>query len=353
MPSFSAMLSGDSATAWDRTTIGLGFDGAENLELPVKTRKAAEVALAAAEAAGERFRAAKFALQRQVLDAWLALALADERARVAEADLELLRVVTSTATARVGAGGPQRALLQAQVEERAGEDRTLAAKADARAARAQLNALLGRTPHAPLDLGEELPEPRAIPEDEELLAYGVHGNPELAELTDRIAGREDALELARLMYLPNFNPFASLTGSVSRVLGVMVMLPTTVPEIRAGVAEAEALLAGARALERQAHIDHAAHLVAALVMLRDSARAAELFEGSVLPTAELLAHTAQQSYAAEGAPLGELIEARRALLEVRLVIAAARIERERRVAEVEEIVGADMETLVERQGARP
>jgi outer membrane protein TolC len=206
--------------------------------------------------------------------------------------------------------------------------------------------MLARDPDAALEIGEELPDPRPLPADDaELLALGVDASPELAALVDRVAGREDALELARLMYLPNLNPFAGLTGSVSQMVGVSVMLPTTLPEIRGGINEARAMLAEARAMERQTRRDRAASFVAALVALRNSAREAQLFEEGVLPAAQLLADTTRQSYAAGSADLLELIDAQRTLLDVRLVIAEARVERERRVAEIEQLAGIDLETL--------
>ncbi len=346
MPSFSYMFSDESMKAWDRTTVSLGFDASENLQLPVKTRKAAEVALAEARAAGERFRAAKFALQRQVLDAWLDLALAEARLHIARTDLELLRVVAGTAGPRVQAGGPQLDLVKADIEVREAENSVLNVEADARAMRAMLNGMLAREPDAPLEVAEELPDPRSLPvDDAEVLALGVDASPELAALVEQVAGREDALELARLMYLPNFNPFAGLTGSVSQMVGVSVMLPTTLPEIRGGINEARAMLSEARAMERQTRRDRAASFVAALVALRNSAREAQLFEEGVLPAAQLLADTTRQSYAAGSADLLELIDAQRTLLDVRLVIAEARVERERRVAEIEQLAGIDLETL--------
>lgn len=347
MPSFSYMLSGGSMKAWDRTTVDLGFNGSENLELPVRTRKAAELALDDARAAGERFRAAKFDLQRRVLDVWLDLSLAEETLRVARADLELLRAVARTAAPRVQSGGEQRELIQAEIAVREAENRLRNAEAEALALRVMLNGMLARDAYAPLQVGTELPEPRAVPgDDARVLALGVVGSPELAALARSIEGREDALELARLMYLPNVSPFAGFTGGVSQMLGVAVMLPTTLPEIRGSIAEARAMLAEARAMERQARLDRTARFVAGLVMLRNSTREAELFEGNVLPAAQLLARTLQQSYVAGGATLPELVEAQRTLLDVRLMVAQARIEREKRVAELEQLAGVDFETVV-------
>ncbi len=351
MPSFSTMFSAGSMKAWDRSTVGLAFDGAENLQLPSKTRKAAEVALAAARAAGERFRAAKFELQQEVLDAWLGLCLSEERVRVAQADLELLRLAAAAAAPRVEAGGSQRALLQAGIAVTEGENRVQNLVAAALAQRAALNGLLARAPDAPLDVGERLPEPRPLPDDDaRVLALGVAANPELGALLEQIGGREDALELARMMYLPNINPFAALTGAGTSTLGFAVMLPTTLPEIRGGIAEARAMLEEARAMERQARRDRAAGFVAALLVLRNSAREAELLAAAVTPAAQLLAETARESYAAGATDIAELIEAQRALLDLRLMVAEARIERERKVAEIERLAGIDLETIPMREG---
>jgi outer membrane protein TolC len=353
MPSFSYLFSDDSLKAWDRTTISVGFDPSENLALPVKTRRAAEVALADARVAGERFRAAKFELQRRVLEAWLDLSLAGEKLRIARADLELLRLVAATAAPRVRAGGPQQELVKAEVEVREAENRVLGGEAELRTRRSLLNGMLAREPGAPLDVSEELPEPRAVPDDDAaLLSLGIEGNPELAAFAARIAGREDALELARLQYLPDFNPFAGLTGGVSQVVGVAVMLPTTLPEIRGGIAEARAMLSEARAAERQARLDRASSFVAASIVLRNSARGAELYEKSVLPAARLLVDTTRQSYAAGSATLTELVEAQRTLLDVRLIVAESRVERERRAAEIEQLAGVDLESLRDGKGER-
>ncbi len=346
MPTLSYLFSDDSLKAWDRTTLSVGFDASENLELPVKTRKAGEVALAEARAAGERFRAAKFALQRRVLEAWLDLALAEEEQRIAREDLELRRLLARTAAARVQAGESQQELVRTDLELREAENQLRNLEVEARAVRVRLNGMLARASDAPLELPLELPEPRALPEDDAaLLALGVEANPELAALAAEVAGREDALELARLQRLPNFNPFAGFTGSVSQVVGVAVMLPTTLPEIRSGIEQARAMLREAQAMSRQAQLDRAADFVAALVVLRNSEREARFFEQTFLPAAGLLVESARRGYTAGTSSLFELIETRRMLLEVRLAIAEARIERERRVAEIEELAGVDVERL--------
>jgi hypothetical protein len=69
-----------------------------------------------------------------------------------------------------------------------------------------------------------LPAPRPVAADDASL-IAVTRNPELASLAQRVAGRTDAVELARLAYLPDIIRSASITGSISQSLGAMLMVP--------------------------------------------------------------------------------------------------------------------------------
>lgn len=346
MPAVSYMLSGGGMKAWDRTTVNIGFDPMQNLSLPVKVRKAGEAALEEAREAGSRFAAAKFSLQRRTLESWLELTLLEERRRIQSERVELARLLTGSAAQRASVSGDQRDLLRTQVEQRMAELELEGLTAEARASRAMLNGLLAREPAAALDLEASLPKPRSLPDDDAaLLAAGVENNPELRALEFTVSAREDALELARLRFLPDINPFAGFTGSISQVLGAGVSLPTRIPQIRAGIEEAGAMLRGARARLRQAELDRRGSFVAALYVLRFSERQLSLLMSDVRPAAEQIVGSVRQAYATGVASFDELIDAQHLLLDVRLAIAEAQVERERRIAEIEQLAGFDIETL--------
>ena len=63
---FQYLFSDESMKSWDRTTLNVGFDPMQNLWFPSKVVVSGRAALEAARAAGKRFAAAKFELQRQV-----------------------------------------------------------------------------------------------------------------------------------------------------------------------------------------------------------------------------------------------------------------------------------------------
>jgi outer membrane protein TolC len=352
-PSFSYMVSGGQAKAWDRTTVNIGFDPMKNLSLPSKVRKAGELALENAREAGSRFAAAKFGLQRKVLDDWLKLALLEERIRIQAERLRLAKLAFESAAQRAALKGAQRDFLRAQVEERNAELELTGLETQARAARAQLNGILARAPDAELALPPSIPAARPVPvDDADLLQAGVVNNPELRALGFVARARQDALELARMQYLPDFNPFVGFTGSIEQTIGVGISLPTRLPQIKAGIEQARAMLSGAQASLRQARHDRLSSFVAALYVLRYSERQAAFLTAEVLPAAQQVLESAQQAHATGAASFQDLIEAQGALLDVRLSIAEARIEREQRLAEIEELAGFDIET-VGTAGTRP
>ncbi|HEY8666699.1 MAG TPA: TolC family protein [Tepidisphaeraceae bacterium] len=343
---FEYMFSKERMKAWNRTTISAGFDPAMNLSLPVKTRQAGKVAFETARAAGYRFGGAKFELQRKVLVAYLDLALMEEKIRIGRDNVALLKLLTETASNRLQAGGPQQDLLKAQIEYRLAENELATMEADAQSMRAMLNGMLARRADAPLTLPSALPAPRPLAADDAaLIAVATDQNPELSALARDVAGRKNALELARMAYLPDVNPVAGFTGDVSKFLGAMVMVPTTIPMIRGQINEARAMLRSAEAMARQTRSDRAASFVAALIAMRNAERQVALFRERILPAAQQVLNSSRQAYTAGSVGFADLIDSQRTLLEVRQMIAESRIERERRLAELEALAGVDIETL--------
>ena len=353
MLGYSYTLSAGNMKAFDRNTFSLSPDSMESLLWPSKAAKQGEVALAQAREAGARFRAAKFELQRRVLSAWADYAVQAERLRIARERELLARFTLDTAGSRVRAGGIQQDLLKAEVESEAARDSVRTAEANLAAGRAMLNGMLGREPESPLSAPGPTSPPRPLPADDAvLIATAVEQNPELEALAHRVQGRTDALERARLEWLPDINPMAAFTGSASQAIGAAVMLPTTIKEIEGGIKEAGATLRRSEAVLRQARSDRAASFVATLIALRDAERQAALFEFRIVPATERIVTITRQSYSAGGAEYLDMISAERALLDARLIIAEAHAMRDKRLAELEALMGTDVETLVEAKPSR-
>jgi outer membrane protein, heavy metal efflux system len=344
--SFSYVFSSENIKSWDRTTLGVGFDPSMNLSLPVKARAGGRVAFDAAQGAGEKFRSVKFDLQRKLLTAYLDLALTEELIRIQRDNRTLLGLVTASAAHRAEAGGSMQDLYKARIESRTADNELASLEAKERSMRSMLNGMLAREANAPLTLPASLPSPRPVPTDDaSLIAAGVTQNPELAALARQVAGRTDAIEVARLAYLPDFSPSASITGSLSQTIGTMVMLPTKAPAIRAAIGEAQAMEHSSEAMLRQTASDRAASFVATLYSMRNAERQTRLYQRYVIPAAEQLVVSSRSAYAAGTISLADLIDSERMLLAVRRTVAETQIEREEHLAELEALAGVDIETL--------
>jgi len=346
MLGYSYMFSGGDMKAFDRNTFAFSPDSMESLLWPSKAAQQGKVALAEARATGARFRAAKFDLQKRVLSAWAEYALNAERVRIERERRELARLTFDTAKSRVRAGGMQQDLLRAEVSLQTAEDSLKTAEAELAQSRAMLNGTLAREPDAPLAAPSPMPPPRPIPADDAtLLATAVEQNPQLEALARQVEGRTDALERARMEWLPDINPTLAFTGSASQAIGAAIMLPTTIKEIEGGIKEAGAMLRGTEATLRQAGRDRAASFVATLLALRNAERQATIFDSRIVPAAERVVSITRQGYVAGSATFLDMIDAERALLDARLIVAEARAMRESRLAELEALMGTDVETL--------
>jgi cobalt-zinc-cadmium efflux system outer membrane protein len=343
---FQYMFSSEKMKSWDRTTVIAQPDTMANLTAPIKARQAGKVAFEEARAAGMQFSAKKFEIQRQVLTSYLDYALMAEQVRIGGDNVALLKMLSETAATRVRGGAPQQDLLKAQIEYRLAENELSSMQSRLEGMRAMLNGMLARPADAPLPPPKALPAARLVgADDARLIAIATDANPELSALARNVAGRKEALELARMAYIPDINPMAGFTGNVSQMLGAMISVPTTIPMIQGQINESRAMLRMNEAMLRQTKNDRGAAFVAALYAMRNAERQQQVFQGIILPKAEQVMRSSREAYAAGSINLIELIDSQRTLLQVRQMIAETRIEREKRLVELEALAGVDIETL--------
>lgn len=346
---FEYMFSGGSIKTWDRVTTSAAFDPSAPLKLPSKIRKGGEIALANAQQAAQTFASTKFRIQRQALTSYYDLALMQEQIRLMRQNLELQKLTVQNVRSRVQAGGgggaAQQDMLKAQLAARVMENEIATMQSQSKAMRSMLNGMMARPTDAPIDLPETLPDPRPIPADDQLIAMGVDTSPEIKRLAAQVKGRKDAIDLAKMQYLPDISPTAAFTGSVSQSIGAMVVLPTTIPMIEASIKEAQAMREASEAMLRQTRQDKAANFVATLYALRNAERQQAFYRDSILPVSRQVLQAARQDYTAGRLGLGELLDAQRMLIDVNRSIDEFRIDREKRLAELEEIAGMDVEAI--------
>ncbi|MBK7645557.1 MAG: TolC family protein [Planctomycetes bacterium] len=334
--------------AFDRTRIGIGFD--PMLMLPAKVAARGKVAFEASRVQGERFRALRVDLRLRVRVAWEELWLAQQQARSAEELASLLVLRKSVAEKSVAAGDSPRALLRLEFEVRLNDDEMYRRRVEVGARKARLNALLARASDAPLEVPFEALPTRDLPADDaQLFAFASHADPALAVLAAELAGREDALELARRRFLPDFSPMASITGDSTQSLGLGIGLPIALPGLRAGLEEARASIAAIMAQQRGRKLDTAAELTAELLGFREAERTLDCCENLIEPLAQRLAASAESSYAAGSLPQRDWLESLAMVSRARIAVAEARAVREIALARIEALLGGDLAAVNEQE----
>ena len=344
---FSVMFDGQNMKLWDRTTLSITNDPMSNIPFPSKLSAAGRRALEEARAAGARFQEAKFLLQGRVLWTYYELALLSEALRIKEQEAFLLQMMADQAAVRVKAGAAtQSDLLQAQTALDLAGNELQNLRSQVPALVARMNALLGRPADAPVPLAKSFPPPRPVPvSDDELILAGAERSPGLSALAREVAGRQEALSLARQAYLPDFSLMAGVTGNVERMLGGMITLPTQVEAIKASIAQAQASLRAAELARIQYGRDLAASFVLNLSTLRNDERQVELFERVIIPRALQTVEVARASYANNRLSFADLLNARRALLDAKLMVVQLRAEREKALAAIETWSTVDVEAM--------
>lgn len=344
---FSYLFSDQSMSAWDRTTLGITNDPMSNLELPNKLATRGRRALEEARAAGLRFEAAKFALQNEVTTLYLDLALHNVQLRAQEETVALLQVQAEEVESRLTSGkAMQEQALRARDELERAQSQLETLHAQLPLLFVRMNVLIGRPAGAPLPLPEGLPEPRAVDaRDDELIALAAQRSPELGALAHQVAGRDEALTMARQQWIPDFGLTLNVMGSIATSVGGMVVLPLRVEAIRGAIAEAEANLRAEQSARERYARNVAATFVLDLAVLHETERQIDLFERVFLPRAKAVAQAADTSLTTGRGAFADVVMARRAAIDTSLLLAQLRVDREKTLAAIDAWSAVDVEAL--------
>jgi outer membrane protein TolC len=346
--------------AWDIPE-SLRVDAAENnifrlsqkLQFPGKRTLAGKVAAHAADAAGQDVHAIELAVRAKVTRAYADLWLAGERARVIERDRALFERLSHTAESQYAVGQTTQAdVLRAQVEltHSVIEQRTAALAIDA--ARADLNALLSRTPDAPLG-DPEAPQVRRIDTPlEVLIERGLGARPELAGQRALVDRETSGVELAELGTLPDFELSIGRFINYGRNDGFGAMASITLPFVqygkyRAAVGEARARVAGAEADLRRLQDGVRRDVARAYSAANTAALEYELARSTHVPHAEQAVRASEAAYTSGAADFSALLDAMRMMQDTHLQHTEAAAAYLRAVADLERAVGGRLDAPAE------
>ena len=304
---------------------------------------------AAAQAARQRYEAARLDLVFQVESAYYELYYLERAIAIQASNLQWLNSLEQVARTNYRAGrGSQADVLKIQMELGKLTDELQSLRDRRSPVRTRFNAVLNRPAGAPVPPVEELPP---VPPLLDQVALEHH--PLLRARDFEIERARNAVEKAHKEGYPTWTLSFDYVGTGGRETAVPVpdegkdplaaMLSLNLPldrsQYRAGVRQAQARQHAAELERKERENQLEARLQLALYQWRDSRRKIELYRGSLLPRAEQTLDVTQQAFAAGKGSFLDLIDAQRLRLEFQLGKERALVDHARHRAEIDLLTG--------------
>ncbi len=328
------------------TIIGLS----QTFPFPGKLALKEGVASRSADMTEQALRAKERDLIARLKQAYYDLFLAQKAIQIHHEQIELLKQFVEIATAKFRAGkGSQTDVLKAQVELSTLHQHLPVLEQRRDTAQAKVNQLLDRDPRFPLAPPQEPREGRFDRDLEDLYRAATAARPELKAADLAVERHEQSRALAQRQYYPDFNVavqrFQNFQANDGFGAYVAMNIPFafwTKPKYDAALQEATAAIAAARADLRTVENMTRFQIRDLLAKVRASWEVALLYRTTVLPQAEQGVEAARAGYRTGRTGFLDLIEAERAWRGFQLEYYRALVEREHRLAELEQVVGADL-----------
>ncbi|MBA5867838.1 MAG: hypothetical protein GDA67_14185 [Nitrospira sp. CR1.3] len=327
------------------------FGLSQNFPFPGKLARKGEVANRSAEMAEQALRAKERELVARLKQAYYDLFLAQKALQIHHEQVDLLRQFVEIATARFRAGkGSQADVLKAQVELSLLHQHLPVLEQRRETAGAMLNTLLDRDPATPLGLAQK---PFPIPIDktvDDLQRFALGRRPELKAAELAVQRNEQSHQLAQRQYYPDFNVafqrFQNFQANDGFGAYVAMSIPFAFwskPKYDAGVQEAASAVAAARAQHHTLENQTRYQIKDLLAKVRATDQVAGLYHSTILPQAKQSVESARAGYRAGKAGFLDLIETERALRGFQIEYFKALVDRQHRLAELEQVVGIDLD----------
>jgi len=314
-----------------------------------------DAAAGRADAAEQRYEAAKLALFYRVKQAYYEYYYLARAEETAEENVRLLTDLQEvTLAAYASAKGSYANAIKAQVELAKLEDLLRSLQDRRGPAVARLNAELNRPPDAALSPPARIDDEDAVFTDEEIRAW-FRENPELKAAGYDAESRKAEWSLAKKQPLPDFMlglsvidtgparmPGVMDSGKDPVVASISFNIPLEIGRYRAEAREKQAQYLAALSTRTGIENRLSAELEAALFGYRDAERKKDLYATSLIPKARQQLDVTRQAFAGAQASFLELIDAQRTLLEFTLTQERARADCAVRLAELEMRVGREL-----------
>ena len=333
------------ATQADNTIFGLS----QNLPFPGKLALKGDVASRSADMTEQAVRGKERELVARLKQTYYDLFLAQKAVQIHHEQVELLQQFFEIANAKFRAGkASQVDVLKAQVELSLLHQQLPVLEQRRKTAEAMLNTLLDRDTSSPLGIAQEPSQLLVEKPFDDLHSLALNDRPEIKAAELDVQRNEQSHALAQRQYYPDFNVafqrFQNFQANDGFGAYVAMSIPFafwTKPKYDAGVQEAAAAVAVSRAQQHTLENLTRFQINDLLAKLRATDQVATLYRSTILPQAEQSLEAARVGYRAGKAGFLDLIDTQRAWRGFQLEYFKALVDRQYRLAELEQVVGID------------
>jgi outer membrane protein, heavy metal efflux system len=327
------------------------FGLSQNLPFPGKLGLKGEVASRSADMSEQAVRAKERELVVRLKQSYYDLFLAQKAVQIHHEQVELLRQFVEITNSKFRAGkGSQADVLKAQVELSLLFQHLPVLGQRRKTAEAMLNTLLDRDTSSPLGIAQEPSQaPIETPLDD-LHGLALNDRPEIKAAELDVQRSEQSRALAQRQYYPDFNVafqrFQNYQANDGFGAYVAMSIPFafwTKPKYDAGVQEAEAAVAVAQAQQHTLENMTRFQINDLLAKFRATDQVATLYRTTILPQAEQSLEAARVGYRAGKTGFLDLIDTQRAWRGFQLEYFKALVDRQHRLAELEQVVGITLD----------
>ncbi len=327
------------------------FGLSQNLPFPGKLALKGNVASRSADMTEQAVRAKERELVARLKQAYYDLFLAQKARQIHHEQVELFRQFVEIANAKFRAGmGSQADVLKAHVELSLLFQHLPVLEQRRETAEAMLNTLLDRDPAFRLGLAQEPAQLPLETPSSDLHHFALNDRPEIKAAELAVQRNEQSHALAQRQYYPDFNVafqrFQNYQANDGFGAYVSMSIPFafwTKPKYDAGVQEAAAAVAVARAEQHTLENLTRFQINDLLAKLKATDQVATLYRTTILPQAEQSLEAARVGYRAGKAGFLELIDAQKAWRGFQLEYFTALVDRQHRLAELEQVVGITLD----------
>lgn len=271
-----------------------------------------------------------------------------EALRIHHETQAILDDLVAVATSRYAAGRAlKQDVIQAELERERLNRHELLLRREQATVRAQINALLNRSPTAPIPAAAAIDVPQRVAIMADLEATALAAHPELRRLDATVAARESRVTLAQKAFRPDFQVgvgYNSLWDPVDKrpIIGVSINVPLYRGKRQAELDRAQAEVRRASFALADGRAALLAKLAAARSRVIEARDAVALYESKLLPLADEFLSTTVTDYRSGDGAFLSVITAEQKKLDTELAYVRALSDQARYAAELDRWTGTPM-----------